>query len=139
MSSVPTDTLLVGKVLGVGAVGLTQQVLWVATTYVLLKSREPLMARLGAPSMTFSLPNLTRRGDLFLTSSVSGHFYHRCTPLSVGGEQRAGSAAGGDAAHDHGGVPGLFISRCSSIPPVRRRWCCRCCRSVSDLMPISWL
>ena len=48
MSSVPTDTLLVGKVLGVGAVGLTQQVLWIGTTYVLLKIREPIMAKLGA-------------------------------------------------------------------------------------------
>ena len=31
MASVPTDTLLMGKVLGVGAVGLTQQVIWIAT------------------------------------------------------------------------------------------------------------
>src|SRR3990170_3605328 len=43
MSSVPTNTLPAGKVLGVGAVGLTQQVLWIATTYVLLKLREPIM------------------------------------------------------------------------------------------------
>src|SRR5256714_10850333 len=32
MSSVPTDTLLAGKVLGVGAVGLTQQIIWIGTT-----------------------------------------------------------------------------------------------------------
>src|SRR3954469_4727762 len=49
MSSVPTDTLLAGKVLGVGAVGLTQQIIWIGTTYVMLKLRAPIMARLGAP------------------------------------------------------------------------------------------
>src|SRR5215210_2057406 len=59
MSSVPTDTLLAGKVLGVGAVGLTQQILWVATTYVLLKLRAPIMERLGAPTMSFGLPEIS--------------------------------------------------------------------------------
>jgi len=52
MSSVPTDTLLAGKVLGVGAVGLTQQILWIATTYVLLKLRAPIMATFGAPTIS---------------------------------------------------------------------------------------
>ena len=59
MSSVPTDTLLAGKVLGVGAVGLTQQIIWIATTYVLLKLRAPIMAKFGAPTMSFSLPDIS--------------------------------------------------------------------------------
>jgi ABC-type Na+ efflux pump, permease component len=59
MASVPTDTLLAGKVLGVGAVGLTQQVIWVVMTYVLLKLRSPIMAKLGAPTMNFSLPDVS--------------------------------------------------------------------------------
>ena len=33
VSSVPAETLLAGKVLGVGAVGLTQQIIWVITSY----------------------------------------------------------------------------------------------------------
>src|SRR5207244_11838447 len=67
MSSVPTDTLLAGKVLGVGAVGLTQQILWIGTTYVLLKLRAPIMAKLGAPVMNFSLPDISlAAGILFL-------------------------------------------------------------------------
>src|SRR5206468_1075695 len=64
MSSVPTDTLLAGKVLGVGAVGLTQQVLWITTTYVLLKLRAPIMAKLGAPAVNFSLPDIELAGSL---------------------------------------------------------------------------
>src|SRR4029078_6857412 len=59
MSSVPTDTLLAGKVLGVGAVGLTQQIIWIATTYILLKLRAPIMAKLGAPTVNFSLPDIS--------------------------------------------------------------------------------
>jgi ABC-2 type transport system permease protein len=58
MSSVPTDTLLAGKVIGGGAVGLTQQIIWIGTTYVLLKLREPIMAKFGAPTISFSLPVL---------------------------------------------------------------------------------
>jgi ABC-2 type transport system permease protein len=98
MSSVPTDTLLVGKVLGVGAVGLTQQVLWIATTYVLLKVREPIMAKLGAPAMSFSLPEISLGAALlFLTFFILGFIFYSSLYAAVGSavnsEQEARQAA----------------------------------------------
>jgi ABC-2 type transport system permease protein len=98
MSSVPTDTLLVGKVLGVGAVGLTQQILWVATTYLLLKAREPIMARLGAPTTTFTLPEISLGAAiLFLSFFILGFIFYSSLYAAVGSsvnsEQEARQAA----------------------------------------------
>jgi ABC-2 type transport system permease protein len=98
MSSVPTDTLLVGKVLGVGAVGLTQQILWVATTYLLLKAREPIMAKLGAPATTFTLPEISLGAAiLFLSFFILGFIFYSSLYAAVGSsvnsEQEARQAA----------------------------------------------
>jgi len=98
MSSVPTDTLLAGKVLGVGAVGLTQQILWVATTYVLLKLRAPLMERLGAAPMSFGLPEISLGAAiLFLLFFVLGFIFYSALYAAVGSavnsEQEARQAA----------------------------------------------
>jgi ABC-2 type transport system permease protein len=85
MSSVPTDTLLAGKVLGVGAVGLTQQILWVATTYILLKLRAPLMERLGAPTVSFGLPEISLgAATLFLLFFVLGFIFYSALYAAVG-------------------------------------------------------
>ena len=56
VSSVPSETLLAGKVLGVGAVGLTQQIIWVVTTLIMFKLRAPILAKLGVQSAPFALP-----------------------------------------------------------------------------------
>jgi len=98
MSSVPTDTLLAGKVLGVGAVGLTQQVLWIATTYILLKLREPIMAKLGAPTMNFALPEISLGAAiLFLAFFILGFIFYSSLYAAVGSsvnsEQEARQAA----------------------------------------------
>jgi len=98
MSSVPTDTLLAGKVLGVGAVGLTQQILWVATTYVLLKLRAPLMERLGAPPTSFSLPEISMSAAiLLLLFFLLGFIFYSSLYAAVGSavnsEQEARQAA----------------------------------------------
>ena len=58
MSSVPTNTLLGGKVLGVAAVAVTQQILWVLTSILLFKLRAPIMAKLGAASSPFVFPSI---------------------------------------------------------------------------------
>ncbi len=58
MSSVKTDTLLAGKVIGVGAVGLTQLVLWGITTWLLLELRAPILTRFGHPVMPLQLPSI---------------------------------------------------------------------------------
>jgi ABC-2 type transport system permease protein len=58
MSSVGTDTLLAGKVIGVGAVGLTQLILWALTSWVLLEVRAPILARFGQPVTPLQLPSI---------------------------------------------------------------------------------
>ena len=94
MSSVPTDTLLAGKVLGVGAVGLTQQILWIVTTYVLLKLRTPILARLGAPTVSFSLPDITfAAGVLFLLFFLLGFIFYSSLYAAVGSSVNSESEA----------------------------------------------
>ncbi|MFL5560205.1 MAG: ABC transporter permease [Gemmatimonadaceae bacterium] len=58
VSSVPTDTLLAGKVLGVGAVGITQQILWVIGSLIVIKLREPVMHALKITSASITLPSI---------------------------------------------------------------------------------
>ncbi|MEO5905027.1 MAG: ABC transporter permease, partial [Gemmatimonadaceae bacterium] len=59
VSSVPAETLLAGKVLGVGAVGLTQQVLWVITTVAIFKLRQPILEKFDVSTMPFDLPEIS--------------------------------------------------------------------------------
>ncbi|HET8770742.1 MAG TPA: ABC transporter permease [Gemmatimonadaceae bacterium] len=57
MSSVTADTLLAGKVIGVGAVGLTQQLTWVASGVLFWKLRGAILSAIGAPGMpSFAFP-----------------------------------------------------------------------------------
>lgn len=94
MSSVPTDTLLAGKVLGVGAVGLTQQIIWIGTTYVLLKLRAPIMAKLGAPTMNFTLPDISLgAGILFLLFFLLGFIFYSSLYAAVGSSVNSESEA----------------------------------------------
>ena len=94
MSSVPTDTLLAGKVLGVGAVGLTQQIIWIVTTYVLLKLRTPIMARFGAPTMNFSLPDIgLGAGIVFLLFFLLGFIFYSSLYAAVGSSVNSESEA----------------------------------------------
>ena len=94
MSSVPTDTLLAGKVLGVGAVGLTQQVLWIGTTYVLLKLREPIMAKFGAPAVSFTLPDISLgAGIIFLLFFLFGFIFYSSLYAAVGSSVNSESEA----------------------------------------------
>ncbi|HET9004948.1 MAG TPA: ABC transporter permease, partial [Gemmatimonadaceae bacterium] len=58
VSSVSTDTLLAGKVLGVGAVGITQQILWVIGSLAVVKIREPVMHALHITSPSIALPSI---------------------------------------------------------------------------------
>ncbi|MFL5611504.1 MAG: ABC transporter permease [Gemmatimonadaceae bacterium] len=94
MSSVPTDTLLAGKVLGVGAVGLTQQILWIVTTYVLLKLRAPIMAKLGVPAVNFSLPDISlAAGIIFLLFFLLGFIFYSSLYAAVGSSVNSESEA----------------------------------------------
>jgi ABC-2 type transport system permease protein len=59
VSSVPSETLLAGKILGVGGVGLTQQILWLITTVVMFKLRQPILEKFGIATMPFALPDIS--------------------------------------------------------------------------------
>jgi ABC-2 type transport system permease protein len=58
VASVSTDILLAGKVLGVGSVGITQQIIWFATGYLMAKLRAPILAAFGVPASSVSLPSV---------------------------------------------------------------------------------
>ena len=66
VSSVSTDTLLAGKVLGVGAVGITQQMLWVLTTLALTRVRGSIMRALHITLPSFTIPTITPGALLLL-------------------------------------------------------------------------
>ncbi len=51
VASVKPDILLAGKVFGVAAVSLTQQVVWILSGVLLWKFRAPLLAKAGAGAM----------------------------------------------------------------------------------------
>ena len=50
VSSISPETLLAGKVIGVGAVGLTQQIIWVVGTLYLGSYMAPLLNRMAGPA-----------------------------------------------------------------------------------------
>jgi ABC-2 type transport system permease protein len=59
VSSVRPTTLLAGKVLGVGAVGLTQMVIWLTASVLMLRFRVPIMQRLGMEATPIPMPTIT--------------------------------------------------------------------------------
>jgi len=58
VSSVRPVTLLAGKVLGVGAVGLTQMSIWLATSLLMAKYRVAALQRLGIEASPIQLPGI---------------------------------------------------------------------------------
>ncbi len=59
IASISSSRLLAGKVIGVGGVGLTQLVLWLAMSVVMYKVRQPILAKFGADTMAFSMPDIS--------------------------------------------------------------------------------
>lgn len=58
IASVPAQRLLVGKVVGVGGVGLTQIMAWMVLSWGLWLLRVPLLARFGVDAATYDIPNV---------------------------------------------------------------------------------
>ena len=58
VSSVKPTTLLAGKVLGVGAVGLTQMLLWGAASVAMAKYRVSLLDQFGVSAVPIQLPTV---------------------------------------------------------------------------------
>jgi ABC-2 type transport system permease protein len=85
VSSVTPETLLAGKVLGVGAVGLTQQILWVITTVIMFKLRGPLLEKFGINTMPFALPDISiGLALLLLLFFVLGFVFYSSLYAAVG-------------------------------------------------------
>lgn len=59
VASVRPGTLLAGKVLGVGAVGLTQMLIWTTTAFLMAKYRASVLGLVGATAMPLQLPAIT--------------------------------------------------------------------------------
>ena len=59
VASVRPETLLAGKIIGVGGVALTQILVWAAASTAMIRARGPIMAAMGIPGMPFSLPSVT--------------------------------------------------------------------------------
>lgn len=84
-ASVRPMTLLGGKVLGVGGVGLTQLVIWVVSGFALYQIREPLLVRFGVESSTFPLPDITLGMLLvLLLFFVLGYIFYAALFAAVG-------------------------------------------------------
>ena len=59
VASIPAQRLLLGKVLGIGAVGLTQVLIWIGTSAALWQARGPVLSRFGVDAAPFALPDVT--------------------------------------------------------------------------------
>jgi ABC-2 type transport system permease protein len=66
VASISPDTLLSGKVIGIGGVALTQVVAWIVASLVTMRFRGPLMSALGLPSISIAMPTITTSGILLL-------------------------------------------------------------------------
>ena len=98
VSSVQPETLLAGKILGVGAVGLTQQILWVITTVLMFKLRQPILEKFGVATMPFALPEISIGLALllllfFLLGFIFYSALYAAVGASVNSEQEAQQAA----------------------------------------------
>jgi ABC-2 type transport system permease protein len=59
VSSVRPTTLLAGKVLGVGGVGLTQMAIWLVASILMLRYRVPMLRVLGLEAVPIPMPNVS--------------------------------------------------------------------------------
>ena len=85
LSSVPPWQLLAGKVIGVGAVGLTQIAVWISSAIILMRYRAPILERFGASGMPFNPPDVTvGMGLVLLLFFVAGYVFYSSLFAAVG-------------------------------------------------------
>ncbi|MBI3792181.1 MAG: ABC transporter permease, partial [Gemmatimonadetes bacterium] len=58
VASVRPDYLLAGKVIGTGAVGITQQLIWIASGFALFTQRAAIMQYFGVAELPFQFPSI---------------------------------------------------------------------------------
>jgi ABC-2 type transport system permease protein len=99
VSSIKTDVLLAGKVLGVAAVGLTQQVAWIASAALLWKTRVRIFSAMGLPDAgAIPLPHVSLGLiALYLMFFVLGFVFYSslfaAAGATVNSDQEAGQAS----------------------------------------------
>lgn len=85
LSSVPSDTLLFGKVLGIGAVGFTQLIVWTIVSTGILAIRAPLLSLIGVRAEAFALPELSLALVVIIVLSfVLGFLFYAALFAGVG-------------------------------------------------------
>ena len=90
IASISSTKLLLGKVIGVGAVGFTQLVLWMTMSYVMWTIRAPILAKMGVQQMPGGFPDITwGTGLTLLAFFVLGFMFYAGLFAAVGrhGEQ----------------------------------------------------
>ena len=85
ISSVSTDTLLAGKVIGVGAASLTQIVVWALSTVLVYRGRGIILARFGVPNIPIPIPHIGLGiALLLLTFFVLGFTFYAALFAAMG-------------------------------------------------------
>ena len=85
MSSVPAQTLLDGKVLGVGAVGLTQTLIWMGTSLALYRARGPVLSHFGIAHTQMDLPDISvGAAALLIVYFLLGYIFYAALFAAVG-------------------------------------------------------
>jgi len=85
ISSVSTDTLLAGKVIGVGAASLTQIVVWALSTVLVYRGRGIILARFGVANVPIPIPHIGLGiALLLLTFFVLGFTFYAALFAAMG-------------------------------------------------------
>jgi ABC-2 type transport system permease protein len=85
VSSVPSRTLLAGKVLGVGSVAVTQEIVWVVASVALFAARAPILRAAGVANVPVSFPSVSvGTGILLLLFFLLGFFFYAALFAAVG-------------------------------------------------------
>jgi ABC-2 type transport system permease protein len=85
VASVRPATLLAGKVLGVGAVGLLQMLIWVAAALAMLRYRVPLLQQFGMTAPPIQLPAISPAMlAVLLAFFVLGYTFYSALFAAVG-------------------------------------------------------
>ncbi|HEX5437004.1 MAG TPA: ABC transporter permease [Gemmatimonadaceae bacterium] len=85
VSSISATKLLWGKVIGVGAVGLTQLLISVAASMLIVNARRPILHALGLPQLPFELPHLgLGAAVLLIVFFLLGYLFYSALFAAVG-------------------------------------------------------
>jgi len=85
VSSVRPTTLLAGKVLGVGAVGLTQMLIWGAASVAMAKYRVALLQQVGASATPLQLPSVSwGQATLLIVFFLLGYTFYAALFAAIG-------------------------------------------------------